>query len=64
MSDKECILDCPNCKHFEQCDTEYYFVDGTCVAEPQDRDEYGNIMDEAWYRNMENYGVPYVPEWA
>ena len=61
----ECILDCEKCSKYENCETVnngYLFLDGTIAAEPMDRDEYGNIMDETWYTNMANYGVPYTPK--
>lgn len=65
----ECKMDCEKCKRYKNaykgqgkiCPTVaegYFFADGTLVAEPYDTDEYGNIMDESWYRNMANYGVP------
>lgn len=36
----------------------YVFINGVCVDEPYDKDDEGNIMDESWYRNIQNYGTP------
>lgn len=65
MSDKDCILDCAECKNKDNCESikkGYYFIEGCCVEEPYDYDENGYRMDSAYYQNMENYGVPYVPK--
>lgn len=59
-----CKLDCGNCKQYKKCKEYgegYFYVNGTLVAEPYERDSNGRIMDEEYYRNIANYGFPESP---